>query len=384
MRFDELQYLSWAKSAPRVAINLARSGIDHCPARLLGLRAADLVTSLPVTYGYAPLLDAIARRYDVTPGQVLTLSGGTSFANYIACAAALDGQAPRAEVIVERPTYEPLWRIPRTFGHRVRRLDRRFSTRYAIDLDRFASLINPRTRLAIVSNLHNPSGMRIPMATLRRMASMLARVNGYLLVDEVYLECLFRAAPESCVHAGPNVIVTNSLTKAYGLDGLRAGWILGPKDVIQHAGRINDYLTNNGVAPGEQMALQAFRRHRVIDRRAHAILDGNLDRVRRYFESEPRLHVHLPDGGNVAFPLLPPSLDSETFADHLVRKYSTLVVPGKMFEAPRHVRISFGCPPRRLMRGLEHLSRAIDDFEGSRGPKVGQVGRGLSHMKSIR
>ncbi|HJZ67463.1 MAG TPA: hypothetical protein VKF81_04905, partial [Blastocatellia bacterium] len=114
--------------------------------------------------------------------------------------------------------------------------------------------------------------------------------------------------------------------------------------------------------PGEQMALQAFRRHRAIDRRAHAILDGNLDRVRRYFESEPRFQVHVPDGGNVIFPRLPAGLDSDAFAAHLVRKYSTLVVPGAMFEASRHVRISFGCSPKQLIRGLENLSRAMDDL----------------------
>jgi len=104
----------------------------------------------------------------------------------------------------------------------VRRLDRRFEDDYAIDLDRFASLVTTKTRLAIVTNLHNPSGARIPMPTLRAMASLLARVKAYLLVDEVYLECVFRNRPESSVHAGPNVLTTSSLTKAYGLDGLRA------------------------------------------------------------------------------------------------------------------------------------------------------------------
>src|SRR5262249_6870524 len=149
---------------------------------------------------------------------VFPLSGGTSFANWVAALALLDGSGFGAEVIVERPTYEPLLRIPQALGHRVRRLDRRFEDGYAVDLDRFASLVTTRTSVAIVTNLHNPSGARIPMATLRSMASLLARVNGYLFVDEVYLECLFGACAESCVHAGPNVVVTNSLTKAYGLD----------------------------------------------------------------------------------------------------------------------------------------------------------------------
>src|SRR6185295_3307228 len=310
---------------------------EPCPASLLRLRPSDLVVSLPVKYGYQPLREAIAARYRVSPAQVFAISGGTSFANWVAALALLDGCGSGTEVIVERPTYEPLLRIPQALGHRVRRLDRRFDDGYAIDLDRFASLVTTRTRLAIVSNLNNPTGARIPMATLRAMAAMLARVKAYLLVDEVYLECLFRGRPESCVHAGPNVLTTNSLTKAYGLDGLRAGWILGPAPLVARAGCINDLMANNSVAPGEQMALAAFRRLRAIDRRAHEILDPNLERVGRFFAGESRLKVFMPQGGNVVFPRLPAGIDGDLLTEHLVKRYSTLVVPGSFFESPRHI-----------------------------------------------
>jgi aspartate/methionine/tyrosine aminotransferase len=362
MRFPELAYIAWAKSLPRVDVNLARSGIDHCPVSLLGLAASDLVATLPVQYGYPPLRHAIASRYGVTSARVFPLSGGTSFANWVACATVLDGCGHGAEVIVERPTYEPLIRIPQALGHRIRRFDRRFEQGYAIDLDRFASLVTDRTTLAIVTNLHNPSGARIPMATLRAMAAMLARVGAHLLVDEVYLECMFGNRPDSCVHAGANVLTTNSLTKAYGLDGLRAGWILGPAPLIARAGRINDLMTNNSVAPGERMALAAFRRHAQIDRRAHGILDGNLARVRAFVEREPRLRAIVPEGGNVAFPRLPHGIDGDALSERLLRQYSTLVVPGRFFESPRHVRVSFGCRPALLARGLANISRALDDL----------------------
>ena len=362
MTFPEIEYLNWAKALPPVAVNLARSGIDLCPPSLLKLRASDLVTTLPVKYGYAPLREAIARRYGVTFEQVFPLSGGTSFANWVACLTALDGCGRGGEVIVERPTYEPLIRIPQALGYRVRRLDRRFADGYALDLDRFASLVTTKTRLAVVTNLHNPSGARIPMTTLRAMAAMLARVKAYLLVDEVYLECLFRDTPESCVHAGPNVITTNSLTKAYGLDGLRAGWILGPAPFIARAGRINDLMTNNSVAPGERLSLAALRRLRDIDRRAHAILDPNLARLRAFLAREPRLRAVLPEGGNVVFPRLPASVDSDRLVRHLVSHDSTLVVPGRFFESPRHIRISFGCRPSLLARGLANISRALDEL----------------------
>ncbi len=265
-------------------------------------------------------------------------------------------------MIVERPTYEPLLRIPQALGHRVRRLDRRFEDGYAVDLDRFASLVTSRTRLAIVTNLHNPSGARIPMATLRAMASLLARVKGYLIVDEVYLECLFGSRPESCVHAGANVLTTNSLTKAYGLDGLRAGWILGPAPIVARAGRINDLMTNNSVAPGERMALATLRRHRDVDRRAHRLLDPNLARVKAFFGREQRLRTFVPEGGNVIFPRVPARLDTDSLAAHLVARHSTLVVPGRFFEAPRHIRISFGCRPALLSRGLANISRALDEL----------------------
>src|SRR3977135_1269729 len=98
MKFPELDYIRWAKALPAVDINLARSGIDSCPPSLLRLKPSDLVTTLPVKYGYAPLRDAIARRYAVDFEQVFTLSGGTSFANWIAIATALDGASKGAEV----------------------------------------------------------------------------------------------------------------------------------------------------------------------------------------------------------------------------------------------------------------------------------------------
>jgi aspartate/methionine/tyrosine aminotransferase len=375
MRFPDVDYLRWAKYHPPARVNLARSGVEPCPASVLGLTRRDLVVTLPVTDGYAPLRRAIARRYGVDPDQVFTVSGGTSFANFFACAAALDGCADSTEAIVERPTYEPLLRIPEALGCRTNRLDRSLDNDFAVDLARFERLMTPRTRLAVVSNLHNPSGARLSLATLRKMAAML-RPTGYLVVDEVYLECLFGSRPESCVHAGANVVVTNSLTKAYGLDGLRAGWMLGPRDLVERAWRIQDLLANNGVAAGERMSVAAFKRLPLLRRRAHAALDRNLGRLRAFFERERRLEAFVPEGGNVVFPRLPTGVDGDAFAAHLQEGYSTLVVPGRFFEAPEHFRISFGMQPAILERGLANISRALDDIGGRKGLRYKRAAAG--------
>ena len=131
---------------------------------------------------------------------------------------------------------------------------------------------------------------------------------------------------------------------------------------MTRAGRINDLMTNNSVAAGEQMALAAFRRHRAIDRRAHALLDQNLALVQTFLSREPRLQAFVPEGGNVLFARLPARVDSDRLAGRLLNHYSTLVVPGRFFESPRHIRISFGCAPSLLRRGLTNISRALDDF----------------------
>jgi aspartate/methionine/tyrosine aminotransferase len=264
MTFPAVEYIRWAKEHPPARVNLARSGAALCPPQLLGIRAGDLVVNLPVRDGYAPLRDAIARRYRVGRDQVM--------------AAALE-----------------------------------------------------------------PGG-------------------AHLLVDEVYLECLFGRTTESAVHAGPNVIAANSLTKAYGLDGLRAGWLLGPPALIERAWRMQDLLANNNVAPGEQLALAALRHLPAIRAHAHRTLDPNLRRVRAFFARERRLRAFVPPGGNVVFPRLPAGMSGDPFSAHLLARYSTLVVAGRFFESPRHFRISFGCPPAVLEGGLLNISRALDDL----------------------
>jgi aspartate/methionine/tyrosine aminotransferase len=361
VRIPHVAYLQWAKALPASGINLARSGVAHCPPALLKLRRRDVAIELPVRYGYSPLKEQIAARSGVDVDRVFTVSGGTTLANWFACATALDGST-KAEVLIERPTYEPLVRVVEALGGRVKRFERRFEDGYAIDMDRFAALVGRRTRLAIVTNLHNPSGVRIDGSTLRAMARALARVGAWLLVDEVYLEAVFRHRPDSAVQSGANIIATSSLTKAYGLDGLRAGWMLGPRAFVRRAWDLHTVVANNGVAPGEAMALRAFERLGPIARRARDILERNLESVTAFFANEPRLEAVIPAAGPVVFPRLPRGLTGDAFAAHLRRRYQTLVVPGSFFDAPGHARVSFGCAPADLRRGLENISRALDDL----------------------
>jgi aspartate/methionine/tyrosine aminotransferase len=361
VRFPEFVYMSWSKAHPPSRINLARSGVEPCPVALLGLDERDLVTRIDEIYGHPPLRRAIAKRYGVSFENVVVASGGCSLANWLALATLLESAGARDEVIVEKPTYGQLLAVPEGYGVKIRRLERRFDDGYAIDIARFRRLVTKRTRAAIVTNLHNPSGVRIPLATLKEMAGLLAGVGAHLLVDEVYLETVFGTKTESSFLAGPNVLATSSLTKAYGLDGLRCGWILAPEDLARRAYLINDHLGVNGVAPGERFAVAAWKNLATIRRRAHATRDANARLLRGFLAKEKRLSA-VPPSANVFFPRLPWGLDGEAFSRHVLERYGTLIVPGRFFESPDHVRISFGGQTAALARGLETVSRALDDL----------------------
>jgi aspartate/methionine/tyrosine aminotransferase len=371
MRCPEIEYMSWAKRHRAAAIDLTSSGAPPCPLRLLAPGPGALAIQHEPGYGWPPLLAALAARYRVPVRSVLPVSGGTSLANWLACAAVLEGGGGATEVIVERPTYEPLHRLPRSLGCRVRRLERRLADGYALDLEALRRLVNRRTRLLILSDLHNPSGARLDRSALRAAAELLAGVGGFLLIDEVYLESTWAEQTASAVRAAPNVVTTSSLTKAYGLGGLRAGWLLAPPEIADRARRIHDYLGVNGVAPGERLTVLALRRLARIRARVRPALARNLESLRALLAAEPRLRCHLPPGGTVAFPRLPAGLDGDAFADHLRRRYATAVVPGRFFEAPRHVRIGLTAGPATFRRGLANLRHALDDLLGEgKGKKL--------------
>jgi aspartate/methionine/tyrosine aminotransferase len=369
MPFREIEHQSWAKGHPAAAIDLSGSGVSPCPVRLLKLRARDFTTHHAAGYGWPPLVAALAERYRVDAERVLPVSGGASLANWIACAAALDGGGD-AEVIVEKPTYEPLVRAPASLGARVLRLERRFSERFALDVDRLRRIVSEKTRLLVLSDLHNPSGVRLERRALLEAARLLEALGGYVLVDEVYLECLWAEATDSAVRLAPNIVATNSLTKAYGLDGLRAGWILAPRSLVPALRRINDYLGVNGVATGERMALAALQNLPAIRARVAPRLEANLERVRQWLASEERMAWVEPAGGTVCFPRLAAGIDSDSFARRLLRRFDTLVVPGRLFETTRHVRIGLTSSPAVLRRGLERISEALAETAGAHRSRI--------------
>src|SRR5436305_5764875 len=162
-------YMQWAKNRPKVKYDLALSGILNLPFPELQATIEDIDLNGDNSYGYAPLVDALAEHCEVDPDSVVTISGGTSMANHLAMAAAIEHGD---EVLIEQPTYEPLLALAEYFGARVKRFSRRAEDAYRVDVSDLESQISSATKLIVLTNLHNPSRALVDEDTLRSIGEM--------------------------------------------------------------------------------------------------------------------------------------------------------------------------------------------------------------------
>jgi len=348
-------YMRWAKDHAAARFNLANSGMLGCSTEDLVLEPGDVQVNGPNRDGYPPLLEAIAAQYGVGSEQVVA-APGCSGANFLAFAALLDAGD---EVLIEQPTYEPLLAALSFFGARVRRFRRRFEDGYRLDLEEIRALLTDRVRLVVLANPHNPSGVLLPPEEIAEVGRLAERAGALVLVDEAYRDVWFEEAPPSHVHLGPGFLATSSLTKSYGLSGLRCGWILCAPDLADRLRRTKDLMESVDSVPSDTLALAAFRQLQRLAARSRAIAEPNLARVRAFLAAhEEWLDCVVPRRAMMVFPRLKKEEDSEALHDWL-RGRETSIVPGKFFESPRHFRLGFAVAPEDVEVGLRNVSEGL-------------------------
>ncbi len=298
--------------------------------------------------------------YRARPEQVVVTQGGIQ-ALYLTLRALLE---PGDEVLVEHPTYEPLLAVARYLGARVERFARRAEDGFRVDPDEVERRAGPRTRLIVITNLHNPSSALADDDTLRRLGEIARRRGARVLVDEVYLDALFEPAPRTSFHLGPEFVVTSSLTKVYGLNGLRAGWVFAEPAVVERLWLLNSLFSNINAHTAERLGVIAIRHLDRIAERSRAILDANRAALNSFFRSRADLDWTEHRHGTVSFPRLRTG-DADALCALLRDKYETAAVPGRFFEMPDHLRIGLGADPARFAEGLARLASALDEYRGT-------------------
>jgi hypothetical protein len=333
------------------------SGMPAYPLADLGVKIEDLEINGPTVYGYAPLQEALAGKCGVTPDYVVA-AAGTSMANHLAMAAVLE---PGDDVLIEHPAYGLLEDAARYLGAEVRRFERPWEAGFPLDPAAVERALTPRTRLVVLTNLHNPSSALTSEGALRAIGEMARSAGASVLVDEVYLDALFDHSQRSAIHLADNFIATSSLTKMYGLSGLRCGWVLARPELAHKMWRLNDLFGVNAAHPAERLSVIALQKLPEIAARTRALLDRNREIFNRFLSSCAGLQARPMQFGTVSFPRLWRG-SSDDFCRLLRDKYETSVVPGSFFGMNQHFRLGICCPTDTLHTGLERLALALDEF----------------------
>lgn len=350
-------YMHWAKFKPEVRFSLTGSEVPHFRMDRLPISFADLDMDGASHPRYIPLRQRIAEHHEVSVDEVVA-ADGTSMANFLAMATLI---SPGDEVVVEHPTYELLLGAAKFLGATIVRFQRKPEEAFRLDPASIERVLTPRTRLVVLTNLHNPSSVLADEAELRKIGELAGSVGARVLIDEVYLDS---AVPprRSSVHLGREFISTNSLTKVYGLSGLRCGWILAEPELAERMWRLNDLFGVNQAHQAERLACIAFDHLSGIVGDTPSMLEKNRKLFNHFVRSRNDLDVSPAMHGITAFPRWSGG-DTRRLDDHLHERYDTAVVPGHWFEMPEHFRIGFGLPTAEFEQALLRLGAGLDEFQ---------------------
>jgi aspartate/methionine/tyrosine aminotransferase len=351
MRIRQSDYMHWAKTQAPARYNLASSEVPHFALDRFPIAPGDLELTGASHYRYPPLREAIARKCGVEPACVV-MADGASMANMLAMAALID---PGDEVLIELPAYEPMVAAARFLGAEVKRFVRE-GPEFRLDPQAVASAAVPRTRLIVLTNLHNPSGNLADPGALRALAG----IAPHVLVDEVYLD----AAPgqRSAASLGDAFVATSSLTKAYGLSGLRCGWILAEPELAERMWRLNELFGVAQAHADERLSCLALERLGEIAAETPAQLSRNRALANAFFAGRDDLEAAPMEHGITAFPRLIGG-DVDRLHARLRERHDTAIVPGRFFGLADHFRIGVGGPTEMVEEGLARLGAALDELE---------------------
>jgi aspartate/methionine/tyrosine aminotransferase len=345
------------------------------------------------TNGTQPLRESIAALYPgATADHVLVTNGGAE-ANYITT---WNLAQPGDEVVMMVPNFMQMWGVARAFGanltawpliapdanaagraeaagggghsHAVAARSEAAGGEggWRVDLDALERLVSARSRLIAICNPNNPTGARFEAGDLDRVAAIADRHGSWIVSDEIYrgAERDGRETPTAWGRSD-RVIVTSGLSKAYGLPGLRIGWIVAPPPLIESLWSYHDYTT---IAPGAlsdalaRRALESSTRQRLLSR-TRGILNTNYPIIEKWLDDRRGLFSYAPpDAGAIVYPRYHHALNSTALITRLRIEKSVLVVPGDHFGMDHYLRLGFGDDPAQLRAGLQRLGQALSEF----------------------
>lgn len=351
-----------------VEYNLSESGVH--PIRLDELLADEpgyvdrlLATLLnyPHVNGDPELRRNIANLYDTASPENVLVAVGAAEANYIATRTLM---APGDEIVIMLPNYMQIWGIAKNHGYHIKTFHLREESGWAPDLAELSENVTAKTRLIAVCNPDNPTGRAMTADEMEAIINQADKVGAWILADEVYAgaERLTDLQTPSFFGRYDKVVATGSMSKAYGMPGLRVGWAVGPAGIIDDIWARHEYTTISATMLSNKLAAVALSpevRPRILQRTRHFIRQGFPILQGWMEEHRDILALHPPDAAAIAFVRYNLEINSTQFVDRLRRDKSVLIVPGDHFGLDRFIRISFGLPRETLLPALDRIRELV-------------------------
>ena len=353
--FDTYQY--------EVAYDIGESAVKTLCVRELGMDLGPVVLRYGHHRGLPELRETIACHYPRFSAEDILVTTGASEANFILVASLVN---PGDHVIVEHPNYPSNYHVPRSLGCEVSLFSLRFENRFKPVLEELEGLITSQTKLVSLTHPNNPTGSMVSEEELQKIVSLVESKGMYLLFDETYREMDFKMTLPPAATLSPRVISISSLSKSFGLPGLRTGWLATKNSTILNAAlAVREQLSIANNTLSEQMALRVLSDKEKFLEKARERIETNRSIVSGWMERQECLEWINPEVGVVGLPRFrsPVDFDPEKLFRLLAEKYKTFVVPGRCFEMENtYFRIGFGADPQEIQTGLSNLEQAIKDF----------------------
>ncbi len=354
----------------QVEYNLSESGVRPLTSRELLGTEADALLDQPLVYtqsnGTRELRDAIASLYAGSTAEHVEVTNGGSEANFISLFRMVE---PGDEIALLVPTYMQTWGLARAFGATVkewRLIDDPREGRWRPDLDELEKVVTARTKLIVICTPNNPTGARLTAAELNAIAAIADRHGAWILSDEIYRGAEIDGVEAASIWGrSPRALVTSGLSKAYGLPGLRIGWVVGPPDLVASLWSYHDYTT---IAPGAlsdrlaRVALSPTRRPQLLAR-TREIIRANLPVVEEWLQDRhPGFAWISPEAGAILYVRYNHRLNSMKLVTRLREDHSVLIVPGDHFGMDGYLRIGFGESAEYITAGLARLHALLESL----------------------
>jgi len=354
-----------------VEMDMSESGIRPVTLRELGEMGLDLDAILNMPLGYSqsngtiPLRETLAEQYPGATPDHIEVTNGTSEANYLL---ALTLLRQGDEVAFEVPNYMQYGGVPESVGATIRRFSLRLDHDWEPDWAEFEAAVTSKTRLVYLSNPNNPTGSVLSDEAMRRIVARCQSVGAYLIADEVYLGAeIYRERTKSFWGMTDRVIVTSGLSKAYGIPGVRIGWIVGPSDVVAECWAQHDYITIGPNKMSDLIARTAVRpeNREKLYARTRAILQHNLPIMREWIAGfHGFLQFREPAAGALCLVRYGSDTPSYPLCERVRVNQSVLIVPGAHLGLEGYLRLWLGGKPEFLTEGLRRvgleLARELD------------------------